>query len=285
MTDGTREPIITPQMIAAGLGAFDDLDYLGGGTYADTYRAVRDDDEFAIKVIHRTDMPEHLWERELQALARVDHPNVMRMIDSGRMRVDDSTYPYLRCEFIAGGDVRHRIEIGDLLREPSAIRAFLTGLLAGVAEIHDLGILHRDIKPANVALRDGRWDRPVILDFGLARVLDMSSHTELPALIGTVRYMAPEQLKGHSARRRSDLFAVAAVTYEAITGRHPYATSDTATAQELHDRIQATPPNDPREFQPDCPGSVAKVLVRLLSYWAHERLGVGAALRDLEEKP
>ena len=157
----------------------------------------------------------------------------------------------------------------------------LSGLLAGVAEIHDLGIFHRDIKPDNVALRNGDWGSPVLLDFCLAKVLDMSTHTNLGQRIGTAMYMAPEQLRGEPARKRSDLFAVATVVYETGTGVHPFVTAETATIQTLHERIREGPPPDPRELVDHWPDDVADVVLRLLSAEGHQRLGVSRALVDL----
>jgi serine/threonine protein kinase len=158
----------------------------------------------------------------------------------------------------------------------------LRGLLAGVAEIHDLGIIHRDIKPENVALRSGDWGSPVLLDFGLAKVLGMSSHTALGALIGTTAYMSPEQLRGESARRRSDLFSLAVTVYEAGTGHHPFRSADVSSVQELHALIEAGLPVDPRDVANHWPDDVATVTLRLLSYAAHARLSVSQALYDLD---
>ena len=162
------------------------------------------------------------------------------------------------------------------------LRAFLTGLLSGVEEIHDHGIIHRDLKPANVALRDGDWGRPVLLDFGLARIVDLSTHTLYPGGPGTPLYMSPEQLRGDPARTRSDLFAVGLVTYEVGTGTHPFCTAPVSTRQSLHDRIAAGPPEDARKLAPIWPDDVWGVVRRLLSYQAYERLSVARALRDLE---
>jgi len=277
-----QSPVLGPDAVVEGLGAFDELEYLGSGTFGETYRAVRGDDEYAIKVIHFEDMPEYLWEREVATLRRVDHPNVVGFRASGRLAAGGRTYPFLECEFIGGGDVQQHLEEDERPGSRAHVRQLLTGLLAGVNEIHDLGILHRDIKPANVALRDGDWGQPVLLDFGLARALDMSSHTDYPARIGTERYMAPEQLRGAPARRRSDLYAVGTVVYEAGTGSHPFASPEVMTAQALHDRVKAGPARDPRELSDHFDEDVARVLVRILSYRAHERLGVDDALRDLE---
>ncbi len=99
---------------------------------------------------------------------------------------------------------------------------------------------------------------------------------------GTPPYMAPEQLRGRPARRRSDLFAIGLVVYEAGTSQHPFLTPTTSTTQALHDAIQAGPPKDPRELADFWPNEVAEVVLRLLSYPAHARLGISQALRDLE---
>lgn len=227
-------------------------------------------------------MPPYLWEREIRALGAAEHPNVVAFRGSGYFTAHGRDYPYLECEYVDGGSARKNLDAGNRPTTGDKLRELLTGLLAGVAEIHDLGIIHRDIKPANIALRGGDWGQPVLLDFGLAKVLDMSSHTFLGQLRGTTAYMAPEQLRGRPARRRSDLFATALVVYEAGTGQHPFLTSSTGTVQELHDAIQGAPPQNPRDLADFWPDEVARVVLRLLSYPAHARLGITQALRDLE---
>lgn len=279
--DPLNQPVLGPDLVAEGLGAFDELEFLGRGTFGETYRAVRDDDEYCLKVVFFPDMPEHLWEREIAALRRIDHPNIVGFRTSGRAEIREKSYPYLECDYINGGTVKERIDHEMRPAEPADTRGLLTGLLAGVGEIHDLGVLHRDIKPANTALREGDWGKPVLLDFGLARVLDMSSHTEYPARIGTDAYMAPEQLRGQQARRRSDMFSLAVVVYEAATGRHPFLEPG-MSVQSLHDRIQNQAPEDPRNLGNSFDDATAAVVLRLLSYRAYERLGITEAFRDLE---
>ncbi len=279
--DPLNQPVLGPDLIAEALGAFDELEFLGRGTFGESYRAVRGDDEYCLKVVFYADMPDHLWEREIAALSRVDHPNVVGFRTSGRAEIRGKTYPYLECDYINGGTVKNQLDQGRTSMTTTETRGLLTGLLAGVAEIHDLGVLHRDIKPANAALGDGDWGQPVLLDFGLARVLDMSSHTEYPARIGTEAYMAPEQLRNQPARRRSDMFSLAVVVYEAGSGNHPFLVPG-MSAQSLHDRIQNEPPDDPRELCEAFDDQTAEVVLRLLSYRAYERLGITEAFRDLE---
>jgi serine/threonine-protein kinase len=273
---------LSPDVVTEGLGAFDELEFLGAGTFGTTFRALRGDDEYAIKVIHAAGMPDYMWDREITSLSKVDHPNVVGFRTSGTFTFGGQTYPYFECEFIDGATVKDAITNGRRPANADEMRGFLSGLLAGIYEIHDLGIIHRDIKPANVGLREGDWGQPVLLDFGLARVLDMSTHTAYPNRIGTTMYMAPEQLRGERARQRSDLFAAGLVAYEAITGKHPFIEPGVSTLQSLHDRIRAGAPEDPRTVNAKCPADVAEVILRILSYQAHARLGVARAMRDLQ---
>lgn len=280
MTD--RE--VTADLISEGLGAFDELERLGSGTFGTTFRGVRGDDEFALKVIHLAEMPDYLWEREIAALQTVDHPNVVGFQQAGTFAAGGKDYRYLRCEYIDGGSIKRCLDAGSQPADPKALRELLTGLLAGVGELHDLGIFHRDIKPDNVALREGDWGQPVLLDFGLAKVIGMSTHTAFGQMIGTPAYMSPEQLRGEPARTRSDLFAVGLVAYEAGTGRHPFiGASERPSIQSLHERIAAERPTDPRQLAAEhWSDPLAEVTLRLLRFEAHERLSVDRALSHLE---
>jgi serine/threonine protein kinase len=270
---------ITPDLITEGLGAFDELEFLGKGTYGTTYRSVRDDEEKAIKVIHQLEMPDYLWARELASLREVDHPNIVGFLGAGSFQADEHSLHYLECEFIDGGSVEANVGAGRLA-SGNELREMLSGLLAGVEEIHELGIIHRDIKPANVALRGRDWGKPVLLDFGLAKVLDMSTHTALGQMVGTTMYMAPEQLRGRPARTRSDLFSIGLVVYEAGTGEHPFVSEGAGTVQSLFERIASGPPENPREMG-DWPDDVTDVVTRILSAEPHERLSSARAMRDL----
>jgi serine/threonine protein kinase len=280
-SDPFNRPALGPELIGDGLGAFDDLEFLGRGTFGETYRVARGDDEYCLKVIHYPDMPNYLWEREVAALKRTDHPNIVGFRSSGLVEIQGKNYPYLECDYIDGGTLKSKIDTGTQPESPDELRSLISGLLAGVGEIHDLGILHRDLKPANVALRDSDWGQPVLLDFGLARVLDMSSHTEYPARIGTDAYMAPEQLRGLPARRRSDLFSLGVVVYESGTSQHPFLKPG-MSVQLLHDTMQQGVPDNPCEPSAAFDETTARLVLRLLAYRAYERLGITEALQDIE---
>lgn len=177
--------------------------------------------------------------------------------------------------FVPGGDLQqtllaHRADQDEL-------RGLAVGLLAGVEAMHAVDLLHRDLKPANIALLDGDFARPVILDLGLTKLPDVESMTKYPARMGTPLYMAPEQLRQERARRASDLWAVAVVLYEASTGHHPYISpSESVTVDELLMRMQS-PPHDDQ----DIPADVVALITKLLSPEPYRRGTVlaGGSLR------
>ena len=256
-------PTLGPELVAAGLGPFDLIEFLGSGRFGETYRVVRDHDECALKVCHFLPViPQQLWERELEALRRVCHPNVMGFRSAGHLRTQARVYPYMECEYVDGGDVKGRMAAGTRPESRFDLRAFFAGLLRGVAELHDLGILHQDIRAANVALRGGQWQSPVLLDFGLAQAFVAS---------------AAQQRLPLAARRR-DLVAVAELVYEVGTGVPP-GPSSAATAK-LAIRLRRRPARDPRELSPLFADDVADLLLRLLS-GRRLRLGADEALREL----
>ena len=141
------------------------------------------------------------------------------------------------------------------------------------------GTVHRDIKPQNVALRDGRWDAPVILDLGLAKAVNEPTVTLYPARMGTAFYMSPEQLLGERARKASDLFSVGVTVRHAIAGTHPfYPASNSLTWDDLV-RLAAQPP---APLPSDTDPKVVEVLDILVSHAQHERRSASSALRRLE---
>jgi len=278
-----EEPLIGFAAVDNALGPFDAHEFRGIGSYGETYRVEKGGAEFAIKVIHFAGLPDWVLAREVEALRRVSHPGVMGFIGSGLLEAAGESYPYLLCEFVPGETVSDKIAAGEVPTSSEHVRKMLCGLLAGVVAIHDAGIFHRDISARNVMLRGGDWGNPVLLDFGLARVLDMSGHTVYPQRVGTPLYMSPEQLRGQPAGRRSDMYSVGAVVYHGCTGHHPYDADNHPTVDLLLRRMADGPPRDPRSVSQLFDGATAAVIMRLLSYDAYARLTVRRALEDLND--
>ncbi len=156
---------------------------------------------------------------EARICARLQHPSIATFYEAGQIEHQ----AYIAMEFVAGTTLRRRLRTAALSTNHAV--SLVAGLLNGLAHAHALGILHRDIKPENIMLIGD--DSAKLLDFGLAKSLSRNQPddltaamlTEHGAVVGTVGYMSPEQLRGEELDERSDLFSVGAVLYEVITGR------------------------------------------------------------------
>lgn len=219
-------------MLAAAtqLGPYRILEPLGAGGMGEVYLAldVRLEREVAVKVLPPSLArdPEGLgrFRREARALAALAHPNVVVLHDIG----SDQGVTYVVMERLKGDDLRRRLTDGPLpWRQAAEIAAAVAD---GVSAAHEQGIVHRDLKPENIFLTaDGRVK---VLDFGLAHVEPRPSadpgatalvRTEPGAVMGTVGYMSPEQVRGLPIDPRSDVFALGCVLYEMVAGRRPFA--------------------------------------------------------------
>ena len=178
----------------------------------------------AVKVLHAALAADEVFLRrfraEAQSVAALNHPHVMAVYDWGNEDV-----PYLVSEFLGGGSLRAMLDAGHRL---TASQALLVGLEAarGLEYAHKRGIIHRDVKPANLLFDDEARLR--LADFGLAKALSEAAWTEPSGvMLGTMRYASPEQAKGEPLTGKSDLYSLALVLIEAVTGEVPFAT-DTA---------------------------------------------------------
>ena len=191
------------------------------GGMATVYRAMdtRLDRRVALKVMHadlaRDEDFVNRFIGEAKSVARLSHPNVVSVYDQGR----DGPYLYLAMEYLPGRTLR------DLLDErgwfpPGEALSIMVPLLSGLAAAHTAGIVHRDVKPENVLIApDGHLK---VVDFGLARALSVSPQTRTGVIIGTVAYLAPEQVTGTGADARTDVYAAGIVLFELLTGTKPH---------------------------------------------------------------
>jgi serine/threonine protein kinase len=234
-------PELEPDDINHALGPFDHVERIGDPSGSgECYRVEHGGDVRAIKAVVRGSDPER-FRREVAALERVDHDRIVHIYDHGVLTARDGRqFPYITSEFIPGGDVDHVL---DDRGEPDddELRAFLAGCLEGLEAIHAANIVHRDFKPANVMLRDGRWDQPVIIDLGLIRLLDASTHTVYPWAGGTWPWMAPEQFRGERATDRSDMWALAVVAAEVAANQHPFWQGEPSPPADWQRRLQPGP--------------------------------------------
>lgn len=202
---------------------------IGTGASANVYLAedLRLKREVAVKVLHPALVRDPAFLARFRAEARaagsLNHPHVVRIFDWG----EDEHGPYLVLEYLSGGSLRHLLDEGARLTPAQAARVG-SEAARGLAYAHARGVVHRDVKPANLLFDDE--GRVHLSDFGVARALVEATWTE-PAggMVGTIRYAAPEQAQGVPVDGRADVYALALVLYEAVTGSVPFA-ADTTVA-------------------------------------------------------
>ncbi|OIP41838.1 MAG: hypothetical protein AUK47_05650 [Deltaproteobacteria bacterium CG2_30_63_29] len=190
--------------------------------------------------------------QEARAMAGLSHsgvPIVHRVATEGK-------WPFIAMEWLEGQTLEARLEGGRKLSITNAARLGVQ-VLAVLAVAHEAGIVHRDIKPANLMIgRDGRLK---VMDFGLARVAESAiAHTQAGALLGTPQYASPEQLSGRPTDGRADVYALAGVLYEALTGR---AAFEADSIYELLMRVDAHELLPPSELNPAIPKALEQVLL------------------------
>ncbi len=186
----------------------------------------------------------HQFEQEAKAVAQLHHPHVVQIHDYG---VDGDT-PYIVMELLEGEDLETRLERQGQLA-PAVVSALLNQVARALSAAHAAGIIHRDLKPANLFLARVDSEEVVkVLDFGLARLDGGStaSSEQSGRVMGTPRYMSPEQMRGEAGvDHRSDLWSLAVVAYRALTGRFPFSAD---TLGELRSRGSAPPDESPSSF-------------------------------------
>ncbi|MDY7228016.1 protein kinase domain-containing protein [Hyalangium rubrum] len=164
------------------------------------------------------------FEQEAKAIAQFHHPNVVQIHDFGV----DGDDPYIVMELLEGEDLETRLRRRERLA-PSAVAALMTQVARALTDAHTAGIVHRDLKPANLFLaRVAGREEVKILDFGLvrqkSRTEDLPTDPVADGMVGTLRYMSPEQIRGDtSLDHRSDLWSIAVVFFRALTGRFPFS--------------------------------------------------------------
>jgi serine/threonine protein kinase len=191
---------------------------------------------------------------EAKAAGKLTHPHLVTVYDFGE--VDDVAY--LAMELLEGTDLRKRVQEGPVIPAAEAVEIALQ-VAEGLAFAHKRGIVHRDIKPANIMLLERGPAK--ITDFGLARMRVADHKTSTGIVLGTPRYMSPEQISGQPVDQRSDIFSLGIVLWEMLTGRRLFSGTEMAQVSHSITYDEHVPPT---RVNPDLPAMLDFVVARAL---------------------
>ncbi|MCC6213056.1 MAG: serine/threonine protein kinase [Burkholderiales bacterium] len=198
------------------------------------------------------------FEREVRAVARLNHPNIVQVYDYG----NEGDLAYIVMEFVQGRELKDRLDAKERFDLKTVFRV-MAELLDALDFAHEAGIIHRDVKPANVMLDANGHAK--LADFGVARVVepegDQAERTKVGTLVGTPSYMSPEQIQGQPIDRRSDVFSAGVLFYEILTGQKPFEGTQWGLAKKI---IQDDPawPSSVVQVPPEFDRVMARALAK-----------------------
>lgn len=257
---------------------YDLLEKVGQGGMGVVYRARQQalSRLVALKLIRASDLPgpeeEARFLAEAEALAAIEHPNVVRVYEAGRFQ----NQPFMALEFVSGGSLADHLRQGPLRATEAA--KLVEQIARGVQACHERRIVHRDLKPGNVLM--GTDGTPKVTDFGLARRVEAESGlTQSGAIMGTPSYMAPEQARGESRRvgPEADVYALGAILYECLTGRPPFVGP---VAMDVLLQVVGEEPVAVRALAPKTPRDLETICHKCLQKEPSRRYASAEALGD-----
>ena len=193
------------------------------------------------------------FRQEAKAAASLNHPNIITIYELGR----EGNWLYIAMELVTGVELRDLMGQGRLpLRTAVELAAQIA---SGLAAAHARGVVHRDIKPSNIMVLPKNHAK--IMDFGIARMQVSEVKTQAGMMLGSPKYMAPEQVEGQVVDPRSDIFSLGSVLYEMVAGVPPFQGSDLGTL--LFDIVRAAPP-PPSRWNPEIPQALDAVLAKAM---------------------
>lgn len=255
--------------------------FIGKGGFGSVYKAEKDNKIYAIKIFQAEFLNGEYRARidqEVKALQKISHSNVVKIYDFGTFKENQFEYFYIVMDYIEGQPLSAFVGTIDEIKCIKLIESILNTVDA----VHSMGIIHRDLKPENIIVKgDGT---PIILDFGLAKLIDYSSITQTGERVGTYQFMSPEQVTDSKhIDNRSDYFSLGVVFYLLMTGILPY---DATNLPALIDQIKNQYPRNPSEINNSISNQTENVILKLLEKEPYKRYqNTGDIINALKSNP
>ncbi|MDP2878509.1 MAG: serine/threonine-protein kinase, partial [Sulfuricella sp.] len=246
------------------LGRYEILSELGQGAMGVVYKAIDPliDRTVAIKTINLNLSGDELadfeerFHREAKSAGRLNHPNIVTIYDVGRT----DHVAFMAMEYLEGRELKEIIASGEA-PQPDRVAEIIAQIADALAFAHDHGVVHRDIKPANImVLRNGSVK---ITDFGIAK-MSSGSRTQIGIILGSPKYMSPEQVAGKPVDGRSDIFSLGAVLYELLTGKPAFG-GENSTLTSIMYQVLNEMPASPTGINPSIPVAFDYIVARALA--------------------
>lgn len=251
------------------LGRYKILSTIGTGAMGVVYKAVDPmiDRTVAIKTVNLALSSDEIveyearFQQEIKAAGKLNHPNIVTIYDVGRA----DTFAYMAMEFLEGREIKEILASGE---QPAVVDAvdWIAQSALGLASAHDYDIIHRDVKPSNIMVVKGGIAK--ITDFGIARMTASSVKTMTGLILGSPRYMSPEQVIGRELDYRTDIFSLGIVLYETITSVPPF---DGDNVNAIMYATVNTAPVPPSQLNPDVPEILDLIVAKALAKAVDER--------------
>ena len=264
------------------IGRYEVIEKIGRGATGTVYKALDPliERTVAIKTVALARLKDEGAEfegrflREAQSAGRLSHPNIVTIYDVG----ETDEVAYIAMEYLSGPTLREIMDEGPMA--PDLVLQTALQMAEALAFAHEHGVIHRDVKPSNVILT-GQHSRIKLTDFGIAH-LSSSDATQTGFMLGSPRYMSPEQAMGREVDGRSDIFSLGAVLYEMATGNYAF---DGDNLPAILFRVINAIPDSPTKLQPSFPPAFDHIIMRMMEKKAHARYdarGLIGKLRMLE---
>lgn len=257
--------IVSTDLVGHTIGGYRLTEEIGAGGLATVYKAYQQALQrwVAVKILHYQEHDALLrFEREAQTVAKLRHRNILMVYDHG----EDDGWPFIVMEYIEGGTLSQRLIRGVPMNWFAAVKLAIP-VAEALQHAHLHGLVHRDVKPSNILMAQDDW--PLLADFGLVKLAHaQTALTGTGISMGTPSYISPEQARGGSIDHRADIYSLAIMLFEMVTGTLPFDYGN--PNKILMAQITETPPL-PSLLNPHCPPILETVLLKALAKSPDER--------------